>query len=134
MVEIAKRLGHDARVGALQGNFGTPLENGIAELEAKLDEARAALDTDPDSEAAAQVEALEAELAAAIAAAEPRNGPSGDWATVDLDVNADGVVDQRDLAALDAPADDQEPNPDELSETASEDEISGTDSEEAPAS
>lgn len=132
MVEIAKRLGHDARVGALQGNFGTPLENGITELQAELDAANAALDTDP--EAAARVEEIEAELAAAIAAARPRNGPSGDWAAVDLDVNADGVVDQRDLAALDAPADAQEPNPDEVSEAASEDEISETDSEEAPAS
>jgi hypothetical protein len=44
MVELAKRLGYGARVGALQANFGTPYETGIAALEAELAEARAAGD------------------------------------------------------------------------------------------
>ena len=128
MVESAKRLGHDGRVGALHGNFGTSLKDDIAELQAKLDATRTALEEDPDAKA--RVEELEAELAAAIAA-KPRNGPSGDWATVNLDVNQDGVVDGRDLAALDAPPNDQEPNP---SEADSEGEVSETEPEEIPTS
>jgi hypothetical protein len=129
MVEIAKRLGYDARVGALQGNFGTPFENDIAELQAELDEARAVPENNLE-----EVEDLEAKLAAAIAAAKPGNGPSDDWATADLDFNNDSIVDQRDLAALDAQADDQEQDPDEVSEAETEDEISETESEETPAS
>ncbi|HSA83022.1 MAG TPA: hypothetical protein VLE23_19550 [Geminicoccaceae bacterium] len=98
MVELAKRLGYSPRVGALQANFGTPYENGIADLQDRLAEARAAGDE-------AEVERLEAELEAAIAAAKPAKGPDDSWATADLDVNDDGTVDARDLDALDqAPA------------------------------
>jgi hypothetical protein len=94
MVELAKRLGYGARVGAMQAKFGTPFENGIAELQAQLAEARARGDQ-------AEVDRLEAELADAIARAKPGKGPNDTWATADLDVNDDGVVDRRDLDALD---------------------------------
>jgi hypothetical protein len=108
MVELSKRLGYGARVGALQANFGTPQENGITALEAELAEARAA-DDQPE------IERLEAELAAAIENAKPGKGPDDSWATTDLDVNADGVVDQGDLQALEqnqagAGADDEAPS------------------------
>jgi hypothetical protein len=94
MVELAKRLGYSARVGAMQANFGTPYENGIADLQDPWAEARAAGNQ-------AEVERLEAELEAAIAAAKPGKGPDDSWATADLDVNEDGTVDGRDLEALD---------------------------------
>jgi hypothetical protein len=94
MVELAKRLGYSPRVGAMQANFGTPYENGIADLQDQLAEARAAGNQ-------AEVERLEAELDAAIAAAKPGKGPDDSWATADLDVNDDGTVDARDLEALD---------------------------------
>jgi hypothetical protein len=93
MVELAKRLGYGAHVGALQANFGTPYENDIAALQEQLAAAEAAGDT-------AEVERLEAEMAAAIANAKPGVGPDDAWATADLDVNDDGVVDQQDLDAL----------------------------------
>jgi hypothetical protein len=103
MVELAKRLGYGARVGAMQANFGTPYENGIADLQAELSEAREAAAANPDDAAAQQrVERLNAELAAAIAAAKPGKGPDDSWATADLDVNDDGVVNAQDLADLDA--------------------------------
>jgi hypothetical protein len=73
--------------------FGTPYENGVAALQAELAEAEAAGDQ-------AEVERLEAERADAIADAKPGIGPKDDWATADLDVNDDGVVDQRDLETL----------------------------------
>jgi hypothetical protein len=108
MVELAKQLGYGARVGALQGHFGTPFENGIAELQAELDEARAAAAANPDdAEAQQRVEELSAELAAAIAAAKPGKGPDDSWATADLDVNDDGVVDPQDLATLDTNGEDE---------------------------
>ena len=93
MVELAKQLGYGARVGALQANFGTPYENGIAALQAELADAEAAGDE-------AEVERLEAELAEAIENAKPGVGPDDSWATADLDVNDDDVVDQRDLETL----------------------------------
>jgi hypothetical protein len=71
MVELAKRLGYGARVGAMQAKFGTPFENGIAELQAQLAEARARGDQ-------AEVDRLEAELADAIARAKPGKGHLGD--------------------------------------------------------
>jgi hypothetical protein len=94
MVELAKRLGYGARVGAHQANFGTPFENGIADLQAQLAQAEAAGNQ-------AEVERLERELAQAIENAKPGKGPDDSWATADLDVNDDGVVDKRDLDALD---------------------------------
>jgi hypothetical protein len=93
MVELSKRLGYGARVGALQANFGTPQENRITALQAELAQARAAGDQ-------AAVARLESALAEAIAKAKPGNGPDDSWATADLDVNEDGVVDRRDLEAL----------------------------------
>jgi len=94
MVELSKRLGYGAQVGALQANFGTPQENNIAALQDQLAEAQAAGDQ-------AEVERLEGELAEAIENAKPGKGPEDSWATADLDVNDDGVVDTRDLEALD---------------------------------
>jgi hypothetical protein len=94
MVELAKRLGYGARVGAHQANFGTPFENGIADLQAQLAEAEATGNQ-------AEVDRLERELAQAIENAKPGKGPDDSWATADLDVNDDGVVDKRDLDALD---------------------------------
>ena len=93
MVELAKQLGYGAHVGALQANFGTPYENGIAALQAELAEAEAAGDQ-------AEVERLEGELAQAVENAKPGVRPDDSWATADLDVNDDGVVDQRDLETL----------------------------------
>jgi len=93
MVELSKRLGYGARVGALQANFGTPYENNIAALQAELADAQAAGDQ-------AEAERLEAELAEAIENAKPGMGPDDSWATADLDVNDDGVVDEGDLEAL----------------------------------
>jgi hypothetical protein len=94
MVELAKQLGYGARVGALQADFGTPYENGIADLEARLSGARAAGNR-------AEVERLQGKLDAAIAAAKPGAGPDESWATADLDANHDGRVDAHDLQALD---------------------------------
>jgi hypothetical protein len=93
MVELAKQLGYGARVGALQANFGTPFENGIAELQAELAAAEQAGNE-------AEAERLRAELATAIKEAKPGAGPDDGWATADLDVNDDQVVDRRDLEAL----------------------------------
>ncbi|MDH3660648.1 MAG: hypothetical protein OEU92_11600 [Alphaproteobacteria bacterium] len=98
MVELAKRLGHTGSVGALQANFGTPQENGVADIQAELEAARAAAGEDP--EAAARVEELEVALADALAGAKPGNA-STDWAEANLDVNGDGAVNAADLAALD---------------------------------
>ena len=108
MVELSKRLGYGARVGALQANFGTPQENHITALQAELAQAKAAGNQ-------AEVDRLEAELAEAIEHAKPGKGPDDSWATADLDVNADGVVDKRDLEApgqsgADAGADDSAPS------------------------
>jgi hypothetical protein len=93
MVELSKRLGYGAHVGALQANFGTPQENNIAALQDQLAEAQAAGNL-------AEVERLEAEIAEAIENAKPGKGPDDSWATADLDVNDDGVVDKGDLEAL----------------------------------
>ena len=94
MVELSKRLGYGAHVGALQANFGTPQENNIAALQDQLAEAQAVGDV-------AEVKRLEAEITEAIENAKPGKGPDDSWATADLDVNDDGVVDTRDLEALD---------------------------------
>jgi len=93
MVDLAKQLGYGARVGALQANFGTPFENGIAELQAELAAAEEAGDE-------AGAERLRGELATAIEQAKPGTGPDDSWATADLDVNDDQVVDRRDLEVL----------------------------------
>ncbi len=109
MVELARRLGYDAKVGALQANFGTPYENGIARIETVLEAARADLAAGEDR-AAARIAALEARLKTAIAAAKPGNGANRDWARADLDVNGDRVVDRRDLEALGSAPDDRNPS------------------------
>lgn len=113
MVELAKRLGYSASVGALQANFGTPQEAGVAELQASLAAAREEALTNPD--AAGKVAELEAALAEAMRA-KPGNGLNDDWATVDLDVNRDGLVDQQDLLALGPKEGDAEPDDDDPDE------------------
>ncbi|MSO71235.1 MAG: hypothetical protein EXQ88_04385 [Alphaproteobacteria bacterium] len=46
----------------------------------------------------ARIAQLEAELSASVADFKPGNGPLGDeWATVNLDRNGDGVVNQQDI-------------------------------------
>jgi hypothetical protein len=100
MVGIAKALGYPGSVGAMQANFGTPFENGIYDLEVSLAEARAQQCTAAeDTGLVAEIERLAADLAAAIGLAKPGAAPDDSWATVDLDVNDDLVVDQRDLRA-----------------------------------
>ena len=100
MVGIAKALGYDARVGAMQANFGTPFENGIYDLEVSLADVQAHQSAAPDDTSlAGEIERLAAELAAAIGLAKPGTAPDDSWATVDLDVNDDLVVDDRDLEA-----------------------------------
>ena len=100
MVGIAKALGYEGRVGAMQANFGTPFENGIYNLEVSLADAQAQHSAAPeDTSLAAEIERLAAELAAAIGLAKPGAAPDDSWATVDLDVNDDLVVDERDLQA-----------------------------------
>ena len=103
MVALAKELGYPASVGALQGNFGTPFETGVATVVGELEVARAAVALAPlDSLLQAEVVQLEASLATATA--DLPQGSFGEWATVDLDVTDDGVVDGADLAAAQAAA------------------------------
>ena len=100
MVHIALALGYSGHVGALQGVFGTPQENGLLDLGAELEAARAALaDAPEDAALQAEVDRLEQELAARTASVKPGEGPKDGWELVDLDVNGDGVVDRQDLEA-----------------------------------
>jgi hypothetical protein len=112
MVAIAKSLGYDARVGAMQANCGTPFENGIHDLKVSLAEVRAQQFTaSEDSGLVAGIERLAADLAAAIGLATPGAGPNDSWATVDLDVTNDLVVDGRDLQGARARERNQERQP-----------------------
>ncbi|MGO4129029.1 hypothetical protein AB4Z01_31860 [Inquilinus sp. YAF38] len=92
-VALSKELGYGARVGAMQGNFGTPQETGIRALEEHI----AALEADPTTDPRV-IDALEAELAERTAAVKPGTGPSGGWESTNLDVDGDGVVDEHDLS------------------------------------
>ncbi len=81
-VAIARALGLSPSVGAMQANFGTPLENGLVVFVGTYSPA-------PDINEAA------------IAAVKPGEGPKSGWETnTSLDVNLDGIVDQQDLDAL----------------------------------
>lgn len=98
MVALAKELGYPASVGAMQANFGTPFENGVASLTVELETASAAASAAPtDPSLQLEVARLEAALAAAVAAM-PASSFAG-WSAVDLDVTDDGVVDAADLEA-----------------------------------
>lgn len=98
MVGIARALGYPASVGAMQANFGTPFENGVHSLEVSLAAAKADQSAAPaDTSLAGEIERLTAGLVAAIGLAKPGAAPDESWAAVDLDVNNDLVVDQRDL-------------------------------------
>lgn len=127
MVKLAKALGYDASVGALQANFGTPSENGIAALQDELAVARGEAEIDP--EAASKVADLEAELALAIENAKPGQGPVSDWAVADLDVNDDGIVDRTDLAALGDLRDEDDIPSDDGDEDRDDDDKQGDDDE-----
>ncbi|WP_186002978.1 hypothetical protein, partial [Mycobacterium sp. KBS0706] len=59
--------------------------------------ALAALKADPTADPAL-IAALEAELADKIQEIKPGTGPTGDWEMTNLDVDGNGVVDDRDLA------------------------------------
>ena len=100
MVKIAKALGYGAWVGAMQANFGTlqELEAAVADAQADLVAAEAAV-LAATAEEIAQATADLAAAEARLADPKPSNGPKGEWATVDLDVNTDGVVDTLDLEA-----------------------------------
>jgi hypothetical protein len=99
MVELAKALGYPASVGALQGNFGTPFENGLAPMTRQLADARLAAAVEPDNPwLQAEVARLKQALATAVDAL-PATGDQT-WATIDLDVTGDGVVDAADLTAI----------------------------------
>ncbi|MCH9052542.1 MAG: hypothetical protein IIA72_15950 [Proteobacteria bacterium] len=107
MVKIAKALGYGAWVGAMQANFGTMQELGIDDLVATVEALEEELDLlveaddDPAAIKQAKVDLAVAQAALddAVADAKPGLGPKGEWATVDLDVNTDGVVDAQDLEA-----------------------------------
>ncbi|TSD84955.1 hypothetical protein FFK22_029820 [Mycobacterium sp. KBS0706] len=77
----------------MQANFGTPQETGIRALQERIAELKADPFADPD-----KIDALEAELADRIVEVKPGTGPTGDWETTNLDVDGNGVVDDRDLA------------------------------------
>ena len=144
MVEVAKELGYGAHVGALQANFGaTPsepvdtseIDAEIEAMQTDLEEAKAALEEDPENQELidqvadleASVDAKEAEKEAAI---EEASAWDGDWRTADLDVNDDGIVDERDIEAARA-AEEAEADPEaDPEEVAAEEE---TTPEEAPA-
>lgn len=85
--DLAEALGLPSHFGPMWANFGDPIENRVLPLQAALNEAQ------DDSEAAA----LQAELDAAIVNAKPGNGPKSGWETVDIDLNDDGIVDEKDL-------------------------------------
>lgn len=106
-VHIAKALGYSARDGALQANFMSlawyQLQADLRALELRLATAPPGADIAPLQLA---VDNLKSELdgmAAAIPDWKPGNGPQGDeWATVNLDANGDGVVNEDDVAWVEA--------------------------------
>lgn len=93
LTRLAVQQGHAPHVGALQARYGTPQENGLADLQRRID-ALAALST-PNAAELADLARLRAELAARAAAVKP--GPVEGWELVDLDANGDGRVDADDL-------------------------------------
>jgi hypothetical protein len=103
-IGLARMLKLDPGIGAAQASFGTPAENGVAELADALDAARFELAGSPKTpRLAAAVREQERELEAAVARL-PR-GPGKSWALADLDLNDDRKVDRKDIelakAALD---------------------------------
>lgn len=98
MVSLALTLGYDASIGALQANFGTPFENGIADLLDAL--ARADRGAEIDSERSALIGAMEEQLETIV-----KNLPTAcngyhEWPLIDLDVNDDDTVNHADLLAV----------------------------------
>ena len=88
-VAIARALGFNGSVGAMQANFGTPFENGLVATDPVTGE----FVKDPVT-GEFIIDATDAE----IAAVKPGNGPKSGWEIeTSLDVNMDGVVDQHDL-------------------------------------
>ncbi|MBW8724701.1 MAG: hypothetical protein JF625_06025 [Inquilinus limosus] len=70
----------------------TPQETGIRALQERIADLKADPLADPHL-----IDALEAELADRIDQVKPGTGPTGDWETANLDVDGNGVVDDRDL-------------------------------------
>lgn len=68
-------------------------ETGIRALQERITNLKADPTTDP-----ALIAAREAELADRIEQVKPGTGPTGDWETTNLDVDGNGLVDDRDLA------------------------------------
>jgi hypothetical protein len=101
---------HPPGVGAMQANLGTPAEmagraapevwRGLTELRRTAREMREArLPAAQVAAVEARIVELEETLAARVkGVASGRLAPAG-WATIDLDVNADGVVDGQDLSS-----------------------------------
>lgn len=102
MSELARRLGHDTRVGVLQARFGTPQETGLTAVRNEIRRTRARLEVDPGNlDLKGELARLDVERRHLIERASPISAEEGGWASVNLDVNGDGAVDRRDLVALD---------------------------------
>lgn len=103
MIEIARGLQLPASIGVMQAAFGTPAENHLLELDRAVAQARKALEAKPNDRALVKLRderkrALEAALAPL-----PAFRKSGrNWALADLDVDRNGVVDGKDLTALES--------------------------------
>jgi hypothetical protein len=115
LVAVARELGLSPSLGALQANFGTfgEIANRVAPstyatyLGLRQQRQTLAQAGAPPAQLAPldqRISALAASLSAAVVAADtkPGVGPASGWATVDLDVNADGRVDAADLDAAGA--------------------------------
>ncbi len=96
MVHLAKELGYSASVGAMQANF---LPADWYDLQAQW------RDAETDAERAGiegQIVALLDEMP--VEDWRPGEGPQGDeWATVNLDVDGDGMITEADLLAVQEP-------------------------------
>lgn len=98
MVSIAKYLGYNAHVGALQGVFGTPVENGLDVIQQQLADLEAALLTaQNDLQAAIDArDAIQGELDDANASF----APEADILVLEADLGvANSAVDQTLIAA-----------------------------------
>jgi hypothetical protein len=109
LAAVARAQGYKPSVGAMQANLGTLAETAgrvapeewrtLTELRRAAREMRAArLPSSEVAAAEARVAALEGALAERVEAATGAPREEAGWATINLDVNADGVVDVGDLA------------------------------------
>ncbi|MCW9039591.1 MAG: hypothetical protein OQJ76_03765 [Rhodospirillales bacterium] len=113
MVAIAKALGYNASVGAMQANFGTPQENAPTS-ENSAEEGAGTETTPTEGEVTAPTEiaaseptptegeATDGDAETTTAEGDATEGEEGGkvaWASVNLDVNGDGIVSKADLTA-----------------------------------